>query len=115
MDFLLETDGGQVFMTFNSVDNIRNNILLSLIVRKGTFFLDYNFGSQLYELNNNSFESCNLAVSYCKSALQWMIKIQRVIQFDVSAVPFKNGISLRCVATLPDKSAVSYDHFVRIA
>lgn len=115
MDFLLETDNGHVVMSFNSVNDVRNNIILSLIVKRGSFFVDPNFGSQLHVLKNNSPESCNLAESYCKDAVKWMIKIGKLIQFDVSATPFKNGIQLNCSAILPDRNIVNYDHFVRIS
>ena len=62
-------------MTFEKATTIMNNIYMSLKVKRGSFFADPLFGSRLHLLQRakNTHRTAQLAVGYCKEALQWMI------------------------------------------
>jgi phage gp46-like protein len=77
MDFAITIDNqtGLGQMTFDKAVNIMNNIYLSLMVKRGSFFADPSFGSRLHLLQRakNTPTTMRLAIDYCKEALQWMI------------------------------------------
>jgi len=89
MDFAItinnQTGLGQ--MTYEKVTTLMNNIYLSLKVDKGSFFADTNFGSRLYLLrrSKNTPTTMQLAVDYCKEALQWLIDESKASAVEVFA------------------------------
>lgn len=117
MDYLLNTDSngqGIVTMSFDAVTDIRNNIMLSYLVKKGAFFIDLNFGSRLHEIKSTSPSDCNLAKAYCKESVAWMLKIKKIVSFDVAATAVSNKIHLYSTAILPSGDSVSYSLFLRV-
>ena len=90
MDFAL-TPGpnGQLRMSLDAASDIRNNILLSLHVKRGSFFLDKEFGSRLYEIQSLSLSDIALAQQYATECLAWLIKIGRAIRF---TNPFRHSL-----------------------
>jgi len=92
MDFAIDiaTDGSAIgVMTFNKAENgnLMNNIYLSLVVKKGSWFQDLTFGSRLHLLqrSKNTEQTAVLAEEYCKEALQWLIDTGRARKIDVIA------------------------------
>lgn len=85
-DFTLYIESGIAQMSFEISGSIMNNIYLSLMVRKESFFPNRDFGSRLHTLlrKGNTERTAATAVEYCKEALQWIIDIGRVIKFDIS-------------------------------
>lgn len=77
MDFAITIDNrtGLGQMTYEKATMLMNNVYLSLKVDKGSFFADTTFGSRLYLLKRakNTPTTMQLAIDYCKEALQWMI------------------------------------------
>ena len=77
MDFAITIDNqtGQAQMTFDRTATLMNNIYLSLKVIRGSWFADPSFGSRLHLLQRakNTNQTAQLAIGYCKEALQWMI------------------------------------------
>lgn len=77
MDFAITIDNqtGLGQMTFEKATNIMNNIYLSLMIQRGSFFADTTFGSRLHLLKRakNTDRTMRLAMDYCKEALRWMI------------------------------------------
>jgi phage gp46-like protein len=77
MDFaiIIDNQTGVGQMTYEKATTLMNNIYLSLKVGRGSFFADTNFGSRLYLLrrSKNTPVTMQLAIDYCKEALQWMI------------------------------------------
>jgi phage gp46-like protein len=88
MDFAITIDSaGLGQMTFDKATTIMNNIYLSLVVARGSFFADTSFGSRLHLLQRakNTDTTMRLAVDYCKEALQWMIDSGKASKVDVYA------------------------------
>lgn len=88
MDFAIQTDGMVGQMTFEKAEagNLLNNIYLSLMVNKGAFFQNTDFGSRLYLLQRgkNTEKTASLVVEYCKEALQWIIDTGKAVKIDVT-------------------------------
>jgi phage gp46-like protein len=96
MDFALNIDSrGQAAMTFDKAETIVNNVYLSLMVRKGSFFYDPAFGSRLHELQRekDTAGTPRKAEDYCREALQWLLdsgkatKVDVYTEWDVAQVP----------------------------
>lgn len=116
MDFALQNNSnGHVEMSYNAVNDIRNNILISLIVKKGTFFLDLAFGSLIHEVKTTSPSDLNLLKSYCAAALQWMIDIKKVKSFEILVRHYSPGtVIINITADLFDDKKVTYEHYLRV-
>ncbi|MDA8170328.1 MAG: phage GP46 family protein [Nitrospiraceae bacterium] len=85
MDLAITTEGGLGQMTFDQATNYINNVYLSLMVDRGSFFQNPGFGSRLYLLKRAKLtpQTAALAVDYVKEALQWMIDAGRATAVDV--------------------------------
>lgn len=116
MDFALQnSQNGQLEMTYNAINDVRNNIILSLIIKKGSFFLDLNFGSLIHEIKTTSLSDLNLLKSHCAAALQWMITIRKVKSFDIIVKLVSNGVvTIDVTANLFDNKKVTYEHYLRV-
>lgn len=77
MDFAISINNrtGTADMTYDQDTTLMNNIYLSLMVRRGSFFADTSFGSRLHLLQRgkNTNRTMRLAIDYTKEALQWLI------------------------------------------
>ena len=115
MDYLIKIDSmNKPQMTFNAANSIVNNIILSLAVKKGAFFLDPDFGSRLFEIKTASDQNILLAQRYAKDALVWLIKIDKLSSVDVSAKKISDGIILHIYCILKDGKTISYQYFHRV-
>lgn len=88
MDFALAIDStGYGQMSFDAETSIRNNIYLSLMTQRGSFFVDPAFGSRLHMLARakNTDQTAQRAIGYAQQALQWMIDTGRVRAINVLA------------------------------
>jgi phage gp46-like protein len=89
MDFAITIDNqsGLGQMTFDQATTIMNNIYLSMEVKRGSFFADTSFGSRLHLLQRakNTDTTMQLAIDYCKEALQWMIDAGKASLINVYA------------------------------
>lgn len=120
MDFRIDTLSGIGQMTFEKADNIMNNIFLSLMVQKGSFFQNPDFGSRLHELfrAKNTERTAALAVEYCKEALQWIIDIGRAVKFDIyterDMLQDLHRLKVLIEATQADGRIVTFETFVEV-
>lgn len=123
MDFAIEiaTDGSASGkMTFDKADTIMNNVYLSLMVRRGSFFQNPEFGSRLHELSRekNTEHTASLVREYCKEALKWLIDCGRATKVDVyterdpSVDPYR--IKFLVEVTQADGRVVSFETFVEV-
>jgi phage gp46-like protein len=87
MDFAIEIENGSAIgsMTLNASSSIMNNVYLSLMVKRGSFFQNLDFGSRLHLLHRakNTERTAILAKEYCKEALQWLLDTGRATAIDV--------------------------------
>lgn len=98
--------------------NILNNIYLSLMVKKGSFFQNPDFGSRLHILKKNTDRNEALAVEYCKEALQWLIDTGRASKIDIYTERDRtqnlNRLKLLVEATKADGDVVTFWTFLEV-
>jgi phage gp46-like protein len=122
MDFKIDIEQGTGLgqMTFEKVEDITNNIYLSLMIRKGSFFQNPEFGSRLHLLYRakNTEKTAALAAEYCKEALRWLIDIGRASSIDVSTERDRSEdlhrLKILVEVTLVDGRQVTFETFMEV-
>jgi len=125
MDFAIDiaTDGSATgAMTFDkgSDGNLRNNIYLSLVIKRGSWFQNLTFGSRLHLLQRakNTEQTAALAEEYCKEALQWLIDTGRVKKIEIIAQRDReqdlHRLKLLVMVTKSNGDQVSFTTFVEV-
>ncbi len=120
MDFKIMTEDAIGQMTFDKADNIFNNVFLSLMIEKGSFFQNPEFGSRLHLLKRtkNTEKTVALAEEYCKEALQWLIDAGRAKKIEVftqrDRLQDLNRLKLLVEVTQADGRQVSFETFVEV-
>lgn len=123
MDFSITIDNqsGLGQMTFDKATTIMNNIYLSLKVARGSFFADTSFGSRLHLLQRakNTDTTRQLAMDYCREALQWMIDAGKAAAVEVYAVRDKtqniNRLKLLVEVTpVNSETPVAFTTFIEV-
>jgi phage gp46-like protein len=86
VDFAIEISGSEGKMTFVKTATIMNNVYLSLMVERGSFFQNPDFGSRLHLLkrSKNTEKTAALARAYCREALQWLKDIGRATDMEIA-------------------------------
>lgn len=99
MDYaiVIERETGHAQMTYDKAETIMNNIYLSLMVRRGSFFANPAFGSRLHLLQRakDTTQTAQRAVGYAKEALQWMIDTGKARSVEVYIQRQKDTITRR--------------------
>lgn len=122
MDFSLEINkqNGAAAMTFEKSTTIINNIWLSIMVKRGSFFADTEFGSRLHLLQRykNTDATASLAEGYCKEALQWMLDSGKAKKIEVFSERDRtqniNRLKLLVEVTPMNGPAVSFETFIPV-
>lgn len=101
-------------------DSFLNNIYLSLMIDKGSYFQDPGFGSRLYLLARakSTAATADLARDYCREALQWMIDTGRAkgfeIETEIDRLTSTARLKLRILAHKADGQTVEFSIFKEI-
>lgn len=120
MDFKIYAENAAGQMTFDKADNIFNNVFLSLMIEKGSFFQNPEIGSRLHLLKRakNTEKTAALAEEYCKEALQWLIDTGRAKKIDVFSQRDRlqdlNRLKLLIEVTQAGGRQVSFETFVEV-
>ena len=120
IDFAIVTDGITGQMTFDPASTIMNNIWLSLVIKKGSFFQNPDFGSRLHLLRRmkNTEKTAALAVDYCREALQWLLDTDRATSMDISyqrdVLETPNRLKVLISVTQANGQAVPFTYFVEV-
>lgn len=116
MDYLIKADSLKTpQMLFNSTpDSLLNNIILSLSVKQGSFFLFPDFGNRLHKIKSITPSNIELAKAYCLESLDWLIRIGRVKSNTVSAQRHGDEIKLQIISIKVNGEPIEYTHFYRI-
>lgn len=107
-------DTGPAIVSFNCTDSLANNLLLSLIVKKGSFFLDPEFGSRLHEISTTSENDLQLSIKYAEEATVWLVRTKKVNLIKVSAERGLNWIELKLSVEKNSGDLSTYIYFHRI-
>jgi phage gp46-like protein len=120
MDFAIAIDGSQGSMTFEPVETILNNIYLSLMVERGSLFVNPEFGSRLHLLKRakNTVNKESLAREYCREALKWLLDTGRAMDIQVESERDRkqdlNRLKLRVIVTQSNGRTVTFERFVEV-
>lgn len=121
MDFRIDMVEGHPVMTLEKSPDIRNNVLLSLLVEQGAWFFNPRFGSRLHLLRREKLTPrvVDLAVSYAKEALQWLVDCGRARSIEVEAEADRNLQAGRVLLLVQLRQAngepIAFRHFVEVA
>ncbi len=108
-------DTGPAIVSFNCTDSLANNLLLSMTVKKGSFFLDPGFGSRLHEICTTSENDLQLSIKYAEEATVWLVRTKKVESIKVSAERGLNWIELKLSVEKNSGDLSTYIYFHRIA
>ncbi|NLT24774.1 MAG: hypothetical protein GXX82_17150 [Syntrophorhabdus sp.] len=121
MDFKILTDDDAIGqMTFDPAEDIMNNVYLSLVVKRGSWFQNPEFGSRLHLLQRakNTEKTAALAEEYCKEALRWLIDTGRatnvVVYTERDRTQDLHRLKLLVEVTQADGRQVSFGTFVEV-
>jgi phage gp46-like protein len=122
MDFKILTDDDATVgrMTFDPAGDIMNNVYLSLVVKRGSWFQNPDFGSRLHLLQRakNTEKTAALAEEYCREALQWLLDVGRATKVDVRTERDRSQdlhrLKLLVEVTQVDGRQVSFERFVEV-
>lgn len=98
-------------------NSLFNNIFLSLFVRKGSWFHNLQFGSELHLIKKITDKSIKMAEQTCRDTLNWLITIGRAVKIDVSVnrIPEnKNAIGIYVSVQKPDASVDTFSWFYSV-
>lgn len=84
MDFAIVMNNGQAEMTFDKAQDIFNNIYLSLVIKKGSWWVDPEFGMRDRGRMKNTEQNARLVRQDCLEALQWLLDIGRASAIEVT-------------------------------
>jgi phage gp46-like protein len=117
MDMAIETTGVIGAMTWDKATTILNNVYLSLMVPRGGWWFNPEFGSRLHLLTRakNTERTALLAREYCREALQWLLDTRRAtaVEVEVERDRLQDLHRLKIVVrvTQADGSTVSFETF----
>jgi phage gp46-like protein len=116
MDFALDIDGeGRPVVSLGAADELKNAVLLSLHVQRGSFFLNSNFGSRLHEIRTLSTGDIATARQYALECLEWMKAIGIVNDISVSASPVRGSrLNLYITLIFTARANITYETFFEV-
>lgn len=118
MDFRIDTTAGQGEMTFDPVTDIRNNIFLSIKVRRGSFFANPSFGLRAIRPAKNTIQTAGLLREYCREALQWLIDTGKAVSVDVQVerdpAAWPGRMKILVTAVQADLKPVTFETFQEV-
>lgn len=120
MDYGLNVADGLGDITWDLGESLVTSIYLCLFVKRGSFFMDPEFGSRLHLLEREkSLENkAALARDYCTEALERLIRTGRARAIDVETALDRDvpgRLLIRVVATKGDGQTVPFETFWRVA
>jgi len=105
-------------LTFDKATDIFNNVYLSLVIQRGSWFANPDFGSRLHLLKKNVPRAMALAEQYAKECLQWIIDAGRARKIDVVAerdmTENLNRLKLEVTVTKMDGRPLVFEHYVEV-
>ncbi|MCL2219337.1 MAG: phage GP46 family protein [Chitinispirillia bacterium] len=116
MDFSIEVDeDGRPYATLDPGDDVQNAVLLSLYIRRGSWFMNPAFGSHIHEIKTLSDRDVALAQRYGWAALEWM-KVSRMVRdISVSATAYRGGLlNMDIKVVRRDGAEITYETFFKV-
>lgn len=104
-------------MQFVKNSDIRTDVYNSVNVKKGQFFQNPDFGSELYKLKKLTPPNLLLAKQYIEEALAWMIHTGRAKSVEVIVERDSIDISrlnIKIIVTQPDGLIITFTQYKRV-
>ncbi|MDA8428945.1 MAG: phage GP46 family protein [Geobacteraceae bacterium] len=119
MDFQLVYDSqtGAIDQTFDQAGDILNNIIVSLAIKKGSWWHDLNFGLTDRPRLKNTPATARLIKQDIEQALQWIIDAGRAKSIEVATWRDQNDrhrLNILVTAIQADGRAVTYTTFKEV-
>ncbi len=106
-------------MSHEAVSSLMNNVYLSIMTERGSFFQDRDFGMRRLVRAKNTERNALLAQSYAEDALAWIIDSGRASKIDVATEINKSESLYRCKllveVTDPGGNTVTFELFKEVA
>jgi len=119
IDFAIEISGSDGQMTFGQTTTIMNNVYLSLMTERGSFFQDPTFGMRRRERMKNTERNANLVAADAKEALSWLIDADRATAIAVTPERDRSidlcRLKLLVEVTQADGQTVTFEIFKDVA
>jgi phage gp46-like protein len=84
IDFKLSVVNGRLFMSYEPGDSFLNNILLSIYIKRGSFFAAPDVGSRLHTIKKITSNNVKLARDFIMESVQWMKDTARMVDLNVT-------------------------------
>jgi len=105
-------------MTFKGGSDLLTNVILSLEIMQGAFFLDPSFGLLRRPRLKNTVATATLIEGDIRAALQWLLDTGRATTIDIfmerDMLQDKGRLKARISVTGSKGNAVTYDKFVEV-
>jgi phage gp46-like protein len=114
IDFKLYVDAdGKLAMSYENGDSFINNILLSIYIKRGSFFVVPSLGSRLFLLKKITADVSKLAKNYIAEALQWMVDTGRMTDLQIQTEEDRdnNGLKIGISCKKQNGQDISFQTF----
>lgn len=120
MGLKLITAAGQLILTRDEDDTILGNLAISLLVARGSWWFNPDFGSRLHLLAAMKYtdDIPRLAEDYCREATQHLLDSGRATKIEPLAErdeTDRHRLNIRVVATQADGREITYEFFVKVS
>lgn len=102
---------------FSIIDDCRNNLILSVLIARGSYWAAPDFGSTHHEVKKNTENAPAEIAARIREATRWIIDAGRCVTIDVTAEPDEsdhNRINIEVVGLQPDGRTVEFTTFLRV-
>jgi phage gp46-like protein len=112
------TNSGKLEMSFTGGNDLLTNVILSVEIAQGSFFLDPTFGMLRRPREKNTAATAKLIEGDVRSALQWLIDVGRAtsiaVVMEIDTLLVKTRLKARITVTAAQGNKVTYDKFVEV-
>lgn len=114
----IDLNEAQASLDLGKEQELSSLVLNSLSIPKGDLLEDKNFGHRLNEIKNTTQDSISLAENFVFQALEWLIKIGKVLSIEVTAEKDGNDptrINFLIKITKKDQREITFSFFKEVA
>ena len=116
MGYKITLTNGIPTMTYEQDNTIGTDLLLSILVRQGAFFLNPKFGLRSLPKKGTD-QNVALIGDYFKQATQWLLDADKAKTIDVLAERADNTrdrVNVRITVEQPNDTVVEFETFVEV-
>ncbi len=101
---------------YEKYNGILNNIYLSIMIKRGSFFYNRNFGSRLHLLHRakNTERTQKLAIAYAKEATDWIIEQGKAKTITITTQKQQERLKLLITAQQQNGGIVEFSKFLEV-